>query len=50
MVEEMKAQTTVFGRIVKRYDLPLDAIDDLNNRYEERKKELASFGARLAGR
>ena len=46
----MKAQTNVFGRIVKRYDLPLDAIDDLNNKYEEHKKELTSFGPRLAGR
>ena len=46
----MKAQTNVFGRVVKRYDMPLDAIDDLNNKYEERKKELGSFGPRLAGR
>ena len=46
----MKSQTHVFGRMVKRYDLPLDAIEDLNNRYEARKKELASFGPRLAGR
>ena len=50
MVEKMKAQTQIFGRIVKRYDLPLDAIDDLNNKYEEHKKDLASFGPRLAGR
>ena len=46
----MKAQTNVFGRVVKRYDMPLEAIDDLNNKYEERKKELGSFGPRLAGR
>ena len=46
----MKAQTTVFGRIVKRYDLPLDGIEDLNNKYEEVKKDLKSFGPRLAGR
>jgi len=46
----MKAQTTVFGRIVKRYDLPLDGIEDLNNKYEEHKEELGSFGPRLAGR
>jgi len=46
----MKSQTHIFGRMVKRYDLPLDAIEDLNNRYEARKKELASFGPRLAGR
>jgi len=35
----MKAQTNVFGRVIKRYDMPLDAIDDLNNKYDERKKE-----------
>jgi len=46
----MKAQTNVFGRVVKRYDMPLEAIDDLNIRYEEHRKELASMGPRLAGR
>jgi|TARA_R100001460_G_scaffold7395_1_gene18895 hypothetical protein len=46
----MKAQTTLFGRIVKRYDIPLDAIQDLNNRYEAHKEKLNSFGPRLAGR
>ena len=48
--KRMKAQTNVFGRIVKRYDMPLDAIEDLNIQYEKRKKELNSFGPRLAGR
>ena len=46
----MKSQTTVFGRIVKRYDMPLKAIDDLNHKYEDHKKNLNSFGSRLAGR
>jgi hypothetical protein len=46
----MKSQTNIFGRIVKRYDMPLDAIDDLNYKYEEHKKNLGSFGPRLAGR
>jgi len=46
----MKAQTTLFGRIIKRYDIPLDAIQDLNNRYEAHKEKLNSFGPRLAGR
>ena len=48
--KRMKAQTNVFGRMVKRYDMPLEAIDDLNHRYEEHKKNLDSFGPRLAGR
>ena len=46
----MKAQTTLFGRIVKRYDIPLDAIQDLNTRYKAHKEKLNSFGPRLAGR
>ena len=48
--KRMKAQTNVFGRIVKRYDMPLEAIDDLNTKYEKHRKELKSFGPRLAGR
>ena len=48
--KRMKTQTTAFGRIVKRYDMSLDDIDDLNNKYEEHRKELASMGPRLAGR
>ena len=46
----MKAKTNIFGRVVKKYDMPLDAIDDLNNTYEAYKKKLNSFGPRLAGR
>jgi hypothetical protein len=46
----MKAQTTLFGRIVKRYNIPLDEIDDFNLKYEAHKKDLNSFGPRLAGR
>jgi len=48
--KRMKAQTNVFGRVVKRYNMPLKAIDDLNNKYEAHRKELKSFGPRLAGR
>mgnify|MGYP003151494087 CR=1 FL=1 len=46
----MKSSTTVFGRIVKKYDLPLDGVEDLNIKYEEAKEQLRSFGHRLAGR
>ena len=48
--KRMKTQTNVFGKIVKRYDIPLDAIADLNEKYEQRKENLESFGPRLAGR
>lgn len=46
----MKAATTAFGKIVKCYELPDSAIKDLNTQYEKHKKELNSFGHRLAGR
>ena len=46
----MKSKTNIFGRVVRKYDMPLDAIDDLNNKYEAYKKKLNSFGPRLAGR
>ena len=34
----MKAQTTMFGRMVKKYEMPLEAIEDINLRYEEEKE------------
>lgn len=46
----MKSETRVFGRVVKKYKLPLKGIKDLNNKYEEAKSKLGSFGHRLAGR
>ena len=46
----MKAQTTMFGRMVKKYEMPLEAIEDINLRYEEEKEKLDSFGPKLAGR
>ncbi len=49
-MSSLPAATSMFGRIVKRYDMPLDAIDDLNNKYEEHREQLGSFGSRLAGR
>ena len=48
--KRMKAKTSIFGRIVKCYNLPLDGIEDLNKKYEEVKKNLDSYGKRLAGR
>ena len=48
--KRMKAQTNIFGRMVKCYNLPLDEITELNNKYESKKQELNSFGSTLAGR
>ena len=46
----MKAQTTFFGRVVKKYEMPSDSIKDINFKYEKEKEKLNSFGHRLAGR
>ena len=46
----MKAKTTVFGRRLKCYNLPLEEVNDLNIQYEKEKSKLNSFGHRLAGR
>ena len=46
----MLSQTTMFGRMVKKYEMPLEAIEDINLRYEEEKEKLDSFGPKLAGR
>ena len=48
--ESMESQCYTFGRIIKKYNIPLNFIDDLNKRYEDHKKSLNSFGPRLAGR
>lgn len=46
----MMAQTTMFGRMVKCYNLPHNEIKDLNDKYEENKNKLNSMAPRLAGR
>ena len=47
---KMRSQTTIFGRIVKCYNLPIDKINKLNFKYEKEKEKLNSFNHRLAGR
>tara|TARA_Y100001963_G_scaffold25137_1_gene34051 strand:+ start:2419 stop:3033 length:615 start_codon:yes stop_codon:yes gene_type:complete len=42
--------TTIHGRVVKAYELPVKEIDDLNKVYEKEKKSLASHSKILAGR
>jgi len=46
----MKSTTHVFGRILKKYKIPLNEIKDLNKKYEQAKSKLESYGSRLAGR
>jgi hypothetical protein len=43
-------KTRIFGKMVKQYQVPINEIKDLNNKYENVKKDLDSFGPRLAGR
>ena len=42
--------TQVFGKIVCKYTIPLDQIEDFNNVYDQHKEELISNSARLVGR
>ena len=45
----MKPVTQVFGRVVDLFNIPLDEINDLNNKYEQAKENLNSYGPKLAG-
>ena len=38
--ESMKQSVEIYGRFVKKYEISLDLIDDLNDRYEKEKKSL----------
>ena len=46
----LNKKTQIFGRLICKYSLPLDEVEELNNVYDEHKKELISNGARLVGR
>ena len=46
----MNSATYVFGKVIKKYNITVDLIDDLNLQYENHKKSLSSAGDRLAGR
>ena len=48
--KRMKRKNYIFGKLVNCYNLPLEKIDELNNKYEETKEKLNSFGSKLAGR
>ncbi len=43
-------KTIVDGTIIKKYEVPIDMINELNKEYEKNKKNLLSDGERLAGR
>ena len=46
----MESQQIIYGKMVKKYKIPLDQIEDLNNRYDKAKQNLEKMGHRLAGR
>ena len=48
--ESMISKTIVSGRIIKKYKIPLNQVEELNKKYEDNKHSLESKGANLAGR
>ena len=48
--ESMTSKTFVNGRIIKRYKIPLDEIDELNKEFDKQKSKLEDKGPKLAGR
>jgi len=36
----MESQQIIYGKMVKKYKIPLDQIEDLNNRYDKAKETL----------
>ena len=48
--EESMSKTFVTGRIIKRYEIPLEQIKELNDAFDSRKNNLEDKGPKLAGR
>ena len=46
----MKSETFLTGRIIKKYKMPLEEVQDLNEKYTKAKENLENMGHRLAGR
>jgi len=46
----MIGKLIIAGKIIKKYKIPKNGMDDLNKKYEEAKNYLISYGPRLAGR
>ena len=49
-IKESMSKTFVTGKIIKRYEIPLEQIKELNDAFDERKKNLEDKGPKLAGR
>ena len=51
MIEDFEGNVEYFiTKLVKKYKLPVDEIEELNQKYEEEKEKLQNLGHRLAGR
>ena len=50
MRQESMNKTFLSGRIIKRYEIPLKEIEELNNAFDESKNNLEDKGPKLAGR
>ena len=46
----MKSKTFVNGTIVKKYEIPLEQIKELNDTFDKQREKLLSESSRLAGR
>ena len=46
----MISKTFVDGKILKKYKVPIDEVNELNTIYESEKNKLGSKGSKLAGR
>ena len=46
----MSSKILVDGKILSKYKIPLDQIEDLNKKYESEKHNLSTKGKKLAGR
>ena len=46
----MKSKTFVNGSIVKKYEIPLEEIKEVNDTFDKERKNLVSDSSRLAGR
>ena len=46
----MISKTFVDGKILKKYKVPIDEVNELNTIYELEKNKLGSKGSKLAGR
>ena len=47
--KKIKTKAIVMGKIIRKYELPLDEVDELNNIYEKNKHTLKPYGSKLAG-